>query len=258
MCGRYVSPDTASIVRAWRVGRTTGNPFPRRFNVVPATDIPILRGDPRTGELILLAARWGFIPPWWTHAKPPNQCFNARSEEASSKPVWRLAYRESRCLIPAEGWYEWTGAERIDAKTGEIRSRRQPHFIFRGDREPFCFAGLMTLWKLPGQLPRITCAILTRAATPSVRDIHDRMPVVIAEADIGKWLDHGADAAALIERAESDFTHYPVSTRLNATVSDDAALLEPAPPRGMESGSTSQAPVAAQPQEKRQSDYCIP
>lgn len=241
MCGRYVSPDTASIVRAWQVGRTTGNALRRRFNVVPASGIPILRGDPRTGELVLLEARWGFIPPWWTQAKPPNQCFNVRSEEASSKPVWRLAYRESRCLVPAEGWYEWTGAERIDAKTGEIRSRRQPHFIFRRDRKLFCFAGLMSLWKKAGQLPRITCAILTRAATPSVMDIHDRMPVVVADADIGKWLDHGVDPAPVIERAESDFGHYPVSTRLNVAASDDEALVEPAPPRSMESGSNSRA-----------------
>jgi putative SOS response-associated peptidase YedK len=107
MCGRYVRPDTASIERQWHIGRTNSNPFRGRFNVCPTDTIPILRAKRESGEIELTEARWGFVPHWWKQAKPPSSGFNARSEEAVSKPMWRHAYRNWRCLIPAVGWYEW-------------------------------------------------------------------------------------------------------------------------------------------------------
>ena len=228
MCGRYVSPDTASIERAWQVGRTTSNPFARRFNVAPTMSIPVLRGN--AGALVLLEARWGFIPPWWKQPKPPAHCFNARSEEVATKPMWREAYSQARCLVPAEGWYEWSGADRIDGETGEVRSYRQPHFIFRPDRRPLCFAGLMSLWKVDGQVPRITCAILTRAAAPSVSGVHDRMPVVLPESAFSRWLDPALrvpmEINEVLAGAENEFAHHKVSPRLNAAKNDDETLLQ--------------------------------
>jgi len=230
MCGRYVSPDTAAIERAWQIARSTGaNPFQRRFNVAPTMTIPVLRGA-GGGELVLIEARWGFVPGWWKQAKPPTNCFNARSEEAAGKPMWREAYSEARCLVPAEGWYEWSGADRVDTETGEIKNFRQPHFIFRPDRRPLCFAGLMSLWRVDGQVPRITCAILTRAASDPLRGIHDRMPVVLPEESFKDWLDPALksplDVSRVLETAESRFSQHKVSPRLNSAKNDDESLIQ--------------------------------
>ena|SRR5688572_11482403 len=228
MCGRYVSPDTAAIERAWQIARSSGNPFLRRFNVAPTMSVPVLRGG--SGALVLIEARWGFVPAWWKQPKPPSNCFNARSEEVAAKPMWRDAYSQARCLVPAEGWYEWSGADRIDTETGEVKSYRQPHFIFRPERRPLCFAGLMSLWKVDGQVPRITCAILTRAAGGALREIHERMPVVLPETSFAAWLDPALKAALdinrILESAEDGFAQHKVSPRLNSAKNDDEALIQ--------------------------------
>jgi len=231
MCGRYVSPDTAAIERAWHIGRTNSNPFRRRFNVLPTTNTPILRGNPATRALELVEARWGLIPHWWKQAKPPQHCFNARSEEAAGKPMWRHSYRHARCLIPAAGWYEWQAVERADPRTGEIRISKQPHFIYRHDKKLICFAGVMAMNTPEGKDPLLTCALLTRDAAPSVAMIHDRMPVVLPGALFDSWLDpdlqKSEDVAAVVARAQVDFAHHPVSIKLNTAKNDDPSLIDP-------------------------------
>src|SRR5579859_6687005 len=112
MCGRYVSPDIASIEAVWHIGRINSNPFPQRFNVAPTTDIPILRLRRDTFELELDLAKWSFTPSWWKNPKPPSHCINARVEEAATKPMWKHAYRYARCLVPALGYYEWQEAKK--------------------------------------------------------------------------------------------------------------------------------------------------
>jgi len=230
MCGRYVAPDRAAIERAWHIGRENGNPLRRRFNVLPTTGIPVLRGDPG-GELELAEARWGLIPEWWKQDKPPSYSINARSEEAAAKPMWRHAWRHSRCLIPAEGWYEWQAVQQTDPRSGEIRTRKQPHYIFRHDRKPVCFAGLMASWSRQGEKPILTCAILTRDASPSVAQVHDRMPVVLPDELLVRWVradvDKADEVASMVKLAQSKFDHYPVSTRLNSAKSDDPELIAP-------------------------------
>jgi putative SOS response-associated peptidase YedK len=220
VCGRYVSPDTAAIERAWHVGRGNSNPFARRFNVLPTTNIPIIRGNRETGELELAEARWGLIPSWWKQDKPPTYSINARAEEAATKPMWRDAYRRARCLIPAEGWYEWK-------KVGE---RKQPHYIFRRDRRPVCFAGLMAEWTNEGGAPLVSCAILTRDASPSVADVHDRMPVVLPDELLVRWaradVQRTEEVASMVRLAQSEFEHYAVSARLNSAKDDRADMIE--------------------------------
>jgi putative SOS response-associated peptidase YedK len=226
MCGRYVSPDRAAVERAWQVGRGNSNPFARRYNVLPTTDIPILVAGSQ-GGLELAEARWGLIPSWWKQDKPPAYSINARAEEAASKPMWRHAFRHARCLIPAEGWYEWQAAQRTDPATGEVRTYKQPHYIFRRDRKPVCFAALMET----SPSAQLTCAILTRAASASVSEIHDRMPVVLPDELLVRWVrpdvDKAEDAAGMIKLAQSVFAHYAVSTRLNSARTDDPGLVAP-------------------------------
>jgi putative SOS response-associated peptidase YedK len=220
VCGRYVAPATAAIERAWHVGRGNSNPFVRRFNVLPTTSIPIIRGNRDSGELELAEARWGLIPAWWKQDKPPTYSINARAEEAASKPMWRDAYRRSRCLIPAEGWYEW---QKVDA-------RKQPHYIFRRDRRLVCFAGLLAERATEGGAPLLSCAILTRDASPSVADVHDRMPVVLPDELLVRWaradVQRAEDVAGMVKLAQSDFEHYAVSARLNSAKDDRADMIE--------------------------------
>jgi len=232
MCGRYVSPEQAAIERAWQLRRDDGNPFPRRFNVQPTTLVPILRRSRRSGELALSQARWGLIPSWWKSKKPPKASFNTRSEEAADKPMWRQPLKIARCLLPAEGWYEWKEVERIDPATGEVSKIRRPYFIrFPGGRL-FCFAGVMALWKPPGEdEPLLSCSILTGPAAPPLASIHERMPLALPDDAHAAWLDpdmkDGSKALELLRaRALADFEHYAVSTRVNSAKNDDPGLME--------------------------------
>lgn len=232
MCGRYVSPEQAAIERAWHIGRDDGNAFGRRFNVQPTTSVPILLRD-RDAELIRLThARWGLIPHWWKQEKPPKATFNARCEEAAVMPMWRQPLQESRCLVPAEGWYEWREVERVDPATGEVRKIKQPYFVRLPGGRLFCFAGLRARWRAPGQdAPLQSCAILTAAAAPSIAAIHVRMPLALPDGAHQAWLDPSLrDAGKALElaraRALTEFEHYPVSTRVNSAKNDDPGLIE--------------------------------
>ncbi len=230
MCGRYVSPERAAIERAWQVGRGNSNPFGRRYNVLPTTAIPILVAAPGGRGLELAEARWGLIPSWWKQDKPPSYSINARAEEAAAKPMWRHAWRHARCLIPAEGWFEWQARERADPATGEARAYKQPHYIFRRDRRPVCFAALMET----SPAAQLTCAILTRAASAPVAQVHDRMPVVLPDELLLRWVrpdvDKAEDVAGMVGLAQSNFEHYAVSTRLNSAKNDDPELIAPLQP----------------------------
>ncbi|MEX0959542.1 MAG: SOS response-associated peptidase [Burkholderiales bacterium] len=231
MCGRYVSPAESEIERVWHVGRDSSNPFPRRYNVAPTALIPVLLRNPESDRLALHIARWGLIPHWWKDSKPPRLTFNARAEEASAKPMWRTPLRNTRCLVPAAGWYEWKEIERTDPATGEIVKAKQPYFIHPPDDRLFCFAGVMSHWSKTGEDPQLSCALLTTAAAGLLKEVHERMPVVLPDEAHAAWLDpelnDGADALALArEHALTRFAYHPVSTRVNAATNDDPKLIE--------------------------------
>jgi putative SOS response-associated peptidase YedK len=231
MCGRYVAPDTAAIERGWHIGRTTSNPFRTRYNVLPTTQVPVIRRAADADELERTEARWGLIPNWWSKPKLPTTTINARSEEAAAKPMWRHPYREARCLIPALGWYEWKSMERTDPATGEITTYKQPFYLRIGRDGPVCFAGLMATWTRPGTEPMFSCAILTRAPSESAAQIHDRMPVILPSAAHRQWLDPeitdaGKVVAIIRLTSMGNVRHYPVSARLNSAKTDDDSLIE--------------------------------
>lgn len=143
-----------------------------------------------------------------------------------------MPYRNARCLIPAVGWYEWKPVESADEATGEIRTYKQRYFL-RIDREaPVCFAGLMSTLTPEGGEPRITCAFLTRAPSPSAAVVHDRMPVILKESAHKEWLDpelKDAERVAEIIATKSldKVIHHAVGTRLNSAKTDDESLIEP-------------------------------
>ncbi len=233
MCGRYVSPNQAALERAWQVGRHNSNPFVRRFNVQPTTQVPFLRLAPDTGELELLTGRWGMIPHWWSDPKMPNFTFNARVEEAASKPIWRDAMRHSRCLVPAAGWYEWQQRQRPATGTHPAKAYKQPFFIHRRDNGLVGFAGLMSAWRpAAGGEPVLSCAILTMAASGIPAQVHERMPIVLPPEAQSAWLDpaikDGAQAAELgrTSAAVHEMEYYPVSTAVNNGRAEGAELVD--------------------------------
>ena len=235
MCGRFVSPEQRAIERAFELGRRDNpNPLARRYNVFPTDTIPFLRLPANSTRIELAAGRWGMVPHWWKEAKPPRTSFNARLEEAADKPMWRDAFARARCLIPAEGWYEWRAAERVDPSTGEILKAKQPYFVRPRDGGMFCFAGLAAYWRdsKDGQALR-SCAILTAAAQGALAEIHDRAPVVLAPEAYDAWLDRKiADpgkAKAIAEKRvpPSAFEPYRVRLLVNNAKADGPELIEP-------------------------------
>ncbi len=193
MCGRYVDPNLRNTEVDFSELKI--NPFPtsiidrpRRFNVKPTNEVLILR--PGRAEL----ARWWLIPSWHRGELKEWKAttFNARVEDAASKPSFRGPWRHGRCLIPAGGYFEWTGS-----------TPKQPHFIFgAGNAETLVFAGLMSPWR-----DILTCTIMTRAANATVADVHDRMPVILNPAEQEAWLA-GTDDTAI--GAGAQLRHYPV------------------------------------------------
>ncbi|MGD9953104.1 MAG: SOS response-associated peptidase [Burkholderiales bacterium] len=213
MCGRYVSPDQAAIERAWQIRRSSGLDFPRRFNVQPTTDVPILLLE--DGGLALDAARWGLVPHWWKQDKLPTHSINARLEEAAGKPMWREPMRRARCLMPAEGWYEWRA----------LAGGKQPYYLRRADGRLACFAALLSAWS-----GRLTCALLTRAAEGPAAGVHDRMPVVLRDEALEGWLDPALKDATAFAREHAlarELIHYPVSKRVNNARNEGPELIEP-------------------------------
>ena len=234
MCGRYVTPSQSEIERLWHIGRhNLPASFERRFNVSPTSVVPMLKRND-DGELELALARWGLIPAWWKNAKPPRNTFNARSEEAAGKPMWRQPVSKARCLVPAVGWYEWKTVERVDSSTGEVTTTKQPYFIHSPDGQPVALAGLMSRWAAEGKDPQWSCAILTRDAVGPAAQIHDRMPIALPRDSEATWLDpdlnKGTQALAFA-RAHSitAMAHHPVNPRVNNARSEGPELIEQIP-----------------------------
>ncbi len=231
MCGRYVSPTQADMERYWALtDAQIRNPLAQKFNVAPTATVPMLY---RMGErLYLVPARWGLIPFWWKESKPPQNTFNARSEEAAVKPMWRIPASKSRCLVPAMGWYEWQEVERLDPATGELTKAKRPYFIRAANRGPIAFAGLMSRRTAEGDATEFSCTILTRDAVGPASEIHTRMPIALPKDAEAAWLDAGmSDAAAVIEFARecavTDFFHHPVNPMVNNARNEGASLVEP-------------------------------
>lgn len=233
MCGRYVTPSEAAIERHWNL--TKGIPaFPRSWNVCPGAVVPMLRLNGETGELEAVMARWGLIPHWWKDAKAPNRTFNARAEEAAAKPMWRDAMRRGRCIVPAEGWYEWSPKSHPPGAVNPRQPRKQPYFIRRADGAPIGFAGLMAAWKKPGTDEWVaSCAILTLPAAGALADVHDRMPAALPREVHDTWLEPGlkdGNAAADLLRSTAGvegLEAYPVSTKVNNALAEGEELIRP-------------------------------
>ena len=229
MCGRYVVPGEEAMKEYCSTSfRCGGARILPRFNVAPTTQVPmVVRAQDGARELRM--ARWGLIPDWWKKDKPPALSFNVRSEEAAEKPMWKAAYRARRCLMPAQGWYEWNENEPVFGASGN--KTNQPYYISCPHAKCMVFAGLWAMWEGAGagEGPILSCALLSKAAAPSMAYIHHRMPVVLRPEDAGAWLDPKtpiSECTRLVAEARQDFVGHPVCSRVNSVRQDDAGLME--------------------------------
>ena len=209
MCSRYsFVPDAAAWADYRAVLGALGDELlalQARPRLAPTDSVPIVVQQPGAPPQVI-DARWGFIPYWWSKPELPRLSFNARSEEAATKPMWRDALRRSRCLIPATSWTEWQKAH----------GAKIPHALQRADHLGFMFAGLWSLWRpRPQAEPAATCVILTMAATPGLAEVHDRMPVVLAPKAWLAWLDAGqTDGVAALELLKANAVRELSAVRL--------------------------------------------
>jgi putative SOS response-associated peptidase YedK len=223
----------AEMERYWALSDAQRNNqlgFSQHFNIAPTTQIPIIY--PGDEGIEMRMARWGLVPFWWKQPKMPPFTFNARIEEAASKPMWRQVVKTSRCLIPAIGWYEWKAVAATDRLTGEIKTAKQPYFIHLPGRQVFPFAGLMS-WRMVGESEEkiFSAAIITRAAEGPAAEVHERMPLILPKDAEAAWLDQNqTDGQAALDlaqqRAVTAVVHHAVSSRVNNSKSAGADLIE--------------------------------
>jgi len=189
LCGRYYRrSDKQRIAEAFRVGIPPTFDILPSYNIAPQTFQPVVRPDSETGQRELALLRWGLIPFWAKDAKIAYSTINAKAETVATSPAFREALRRRRCLVPADGFYEW---EKVDRRT------KQPYAIGLRSGEPLAFAGLWETWKdkATGQ-PLETYAIITTEPNELTAPIHNRMPVILAPRDYERWMA-SADPAQL-------------------------------------------------------------
>jgi len=222
MCGRFTLRAPASVV-AEQFGLFDAPPFTPRFNVAPTQPVAVVRCSPEEAEprRELAWLRWGLIPSWAKDAAIGNRLINARSETAAEKPAYRAAFRRRRCLVVADGFYEWQ-------RTGRAK---QPHFIHLRDDRPFAFAGLWETWEGPEEGPIESCTLLTTEPNELIEPIHNRMPVILATEDYERWLDPAVqqpnELVPLLRPYPADqMAAYPVSTYVNSPSRDDPRCIE--------------------------------
>jgi putative SOS response-associated peptidase YedK len=218
MCGRYVITSSPAAIRAL-FGYPEQPNFPPRYNVAPTQPIPVVRLHEGKRQFVLM--RWGLIPAWVKDPKTFSLVINARSDSVIAKPAFRNAMRRRRCLIPADGFYEWK----------EIGGRKQPYFVRLKKSGPFAFAGLWETWTGPNGEEMDTAAIVTTDANRTLATLHDRMPVILPPEAFDLWLDtakvEAQTAAALLVPARDELVEaYEVSPAVNRVANDDARLIE--------------------------------
>jgi putative SOS response-associated peptidase YedK len=243
MCGRYASTrDPATLAAEFDAVDATGDQAPGAdYNVAPTK--PVLAvvtrhprddegtPDPGCTERSVRVMRWGLVPHWAKDPSIGSRMINARAESAAHKPAFRTALASRRCLLPADGWFEW------QQQAQPKRARKQPYFLTPADGSVLALAGLWATWRPAGsgEVPLVSCAVLTTEAVGPLAGIHDRMPLVLPAAHWADWLDPDSrdpgsllapPSAAVVDGIELR----PITTLVNDVRHNGAELLEPAHP----------------------------
>jgi putative SOS response-associated peptidase YedK len=219
MCGRFVITSAPEALRRL-FGYSEQPNMPPRHNIAPTQPVPVVIVENGARHFRLM--RWGFIPAWVKDPRKFALLINARAETVQQKPAFKNAVKRRRCLIPADGYYEWQ----------VLGTRKRPYFIHRRDGGPFGLAALAETWIGPNGEELDTVAIVTAPASADLAGLHPRVPVTIAPGDFDRWLDCRADdaeaaMALLAGPEEGEFAWHEVSTRVNRVANDDAQLILP-------------------------------
>lgn len=226
MCGRLALQHGGAEISDRFNARQLVLQLEPRFNVAPAQQIAVVAVN-RDGERELGLMKWGLVPRWAKDPAIGNRLINARAETVAEKPAFRQAFQRRRCLIPADGFYEW---RKLD---GEGR-KKQPYFIRRKDGGLFALAGLWERWQPEGEgEPLRTCVVITTTPNELMAPLHDRMPVILSREAEDIWLDGRAPLellpSLLVPCPDQELEAYPVSTRVNRPGYDDPDCIEPLP-----------------------------
>lgn len=226
MCGRITLTSSArELAEQFELGPDLA-PLSPRFNVAPSQEIATVRQD-RDGRRVLSMQRWGLVPHWAKDQAIGNRLINARAESIATKPAFRDAVRTRRCVVPADGFYEWSGHG----------SERRPYLFRRPDGRMLGIAGLYARWIGEGGEVVDSCTLVTTEANATLAPFHDRMPVILAPSDYGPWLDRGQEEPEalmpLLAPCPAEWLgSCPVSTRINNPRNDDPQCLVPEPQTG--------------------------
>jgi putative SOS response-associated peptidase YedK len=245
MCGRFVVASSPTLLAdRFHVDEVAADPAAPNYNVAPRADVLVVRDRATEASTtrVLSRVRWGLVPSWAKTPAVGDRMINARAETIAAKPAYQRAFGRHRCLIPADGFYEWRA---LPPPPGSKRPVKEPVFIHRRDGEPLAFAGLWAAWKVPDALAGTvgaddgwlrSCVIVTTRANGLLAPIHDRMPVVLPDDAWDEWLDprRGGDdeelaALGRLLRPAPDewFEVYPVSTRVNRADEQGSDLVRP-------------------------------
>ncbi|RPI10917.1 MAG: SOS response-associated peptidase [Zetaproteobacteria bacterium] len=220
MCGRFSLGSTVRVAQVFDIPNAIQ--IPPRYNIAPSQDVPAVIRNRETGAREFRPTRWGLVPSWARDPAIGNRLINARAETVATKPAFRRPFRERRCLILADGFYEWV----------QEGGRKQPYYIRLRDEEPFAFAGLSDRWQ-PNDAPALhTCAIVTTAPNDLIRRLHDRMPVILPPGDYDLWLDPTVQDVERLQTLLAPYpadamVAYPVSAKVNNPANDAPDVLEP-------------------------------
>lgn len=231
MCGRYVvAYDPHTLVSGFSVTRVV--PFPKRWNVTPQSDVPVVY-ESKEGDRVAELMRWGLVPFWAKEMSIGHKLNNARAESVFDKPSFRQPVRRRRCLLPASGYYEWQAASLSNAQPKAPNAPKQPWFISGRNSTPLAMAGLFEAWRPDEQTPwLLTCCVITVVANSLMAPIHDRMPALLAPADWSTWLSRQEQdvtvLAPLLQPCPPAWLQaWPVSRAVSRGTAEGPALIEP-------------------------------
>jgi len=231
MCGRYYRrSDKQRIADAFKLGKLPDDfALPPDYNVAPTTFQPVIRADRETGERELVMMRWGLIPHFAASLKEYQgiSTINAKAETLESSGTWRVPFHRRRCVIPADGFYEW---KKLD------RTKKQPYAFGMADGEPFAFAGLWDAWKEPKASPQAvdtwlqSFTIITTDPNELAATVHNRMPVILKPSEYDRWLsraDPERPPVDLLRPYDADkMTAYPVDPRVGNVRNNEPGLCD--------------------------------
>ena len=247
MCGRYtltMEPESLYGIfdaepdpdAGGAAGLYGGDPMRPRYNIAPTITVPVVRVDPRVppadAHRQIEPMRWGLVPSWAKEISVGNRMFNARAESLTTKAAFRTALARRRCLIPASGYYEWKKlAGEVTGGSGRTRKSvlKQPYYLTPADRSVMAFAGLWEYWRSPDGDPLVSMTIITSDAVGPMREIHDRMPMILPAGEWDAWLDPRADPEPMLsppsEELVAGLELRPIGPRVGAVANDDPELL---------------------------------